>query len=85
MKKIYLHITILFLILIGNWCFAQTTCTNAVSITINGTCLSGTVSDNMQNAPNTGTTCTTAGAFRRERWYTFIVTSGPQDITITAE
>lgn len=57
-----------------------TSCATATSITINGTCASGTISDTTQDAPLIGT-C--AGTFNREGWYTFTVTSGPQNVTIT--
>ena len=63
---------------------AQTTCANAVPIVINGSCITNaTVNDGTQNAPNLTTVCGTV-SFRHERWYTFTVTGGPLDVTITA-
>jgi len=57
-------------------------CATATAITINGTCLNGTITDNSQDAPNISG-CS-AGTFQREGWYTFTVTGGTQNITITA-
>jgi hypothetical protein len=83
-KTHYFKVLLLFFILpFNNLTTAQTSCANAIPITIDGTCLSGTVSDGTQDAP-TLSTCAT-GTFRYERWYTFTVTSGPQDIIITAD
>lgn len=84
-KTNYKHVLFLLVFFFFNKSWSQngTTCAQAISISINGACLSGSVSDATQNAPNIGTTCT-AGTFRRERWYTFTVTDGPQNITITA-
>lgn len=64
--------------------YAQGTgCSNATTITINGTCAaSATINDGTQDAPNIGT-C--AGVFAKEGWYTFTVSSGPQNVTITAD
>ncbi|HLP64487.1 GEVED domain-containing protein [Flavobacterium sp.] len=61
--------------------FAQgTSCATAESISINGACDSGTITDTTQDAPLIGT-C--AGTFNREGWYTFTVTGGPINVTIT--
>ncbi|MGX7666982.1 GEVED domain-containing protein [Flavobacterium pedocola] len=67
-----------------------TQCSNATPITINGACITNhTIVDTGQNAPNVGSTgpngsvCAT-GTFRREGWYTFTVTGGPLNVTITA-
>lgn len=66
--------------------FAQgTTCGTATSITINGACLTSTtnnITDTTQDNPTIGT-CT--GVFAREGWYTFTVTGGPLNVTITAQ
>lgn len=63
--------------------FAQgADCLTATPITINGACLSGTISNTPQDAP-TITGCT-PGTFRTEGWYTFTVTGGPVNITISA-
>lgn len=60
-----------------------TSCSNATSISINGSCSTGvTISDSTQDLPNIGT-CT--GTFAREGWYTFTVSGGPSNVTITAD
>jgi len=41
------------------------------------------VSDSTQDLPNISS-CTGSTSFKRERWYRFVVTSGPQSVTITA-
>jgi len=56
-------------------------CVNATSLTINGACDNGTISDVTQNLPNISG-CS-AGTFRREGWYTFTVAGGSLDVTIT--
>lgn len=67
--------------------FAQgTDCAGATSITINGACLTSStanITDNTENSP-IASGCT-YGTFRREGWYTFTVTGGPLNVTITAE
>lgn len=64
--------------------YAQgTNCAGATAVTINGACLSGTISNGVEDAPFIGTTCT--GTFGKEGWYTFTVSGGPLNITITAE
>jgi hypothetical protein len=90
MKKNYFAIykklafkTLLVLILFNYSVFAQTDCASALPVTINGSCItSASVSDGTQSTPTIGTCAT--GTFRYERWYSFTVTSGPQDIVITA-
>lgn len=66
--------------------FAQgNTCGTATPITINGSCLTSTsnnITNTVQDSPNIGT-C--PGIFAREGWYTFTVTGGPLNVTITAE
>lgn len=58
-----------------------TDCSSAVSITINGSCISNaSVSDNTATNPALSS-CT--GTFSREEWYKFTVSAGPQNITIT--
>jgi len=59
------------------------TCASATPLTINGACDAGTINDATQNIPN-ATGCT-FNTFRREGWYTFTVTGGPLNITITAD
>ncbi|MBN8642207.1 MAG: fibronectin type III domain-containing protein [Flavobacteriales bacterium] len=62
-----------------------TTCATAIPITINGTCITtAVVNDGTQNAPNLNASCG-AVSFRHERWYTFTVTGGPLNVTITAD
>ncbi|HEX8017823.1 MAG TPA: PPC domain-containing protein, partial [Flavobacterium sp.] len=77
-----LTFTILFFLAINNSILAQTSCATALPITINGSCITGaSVSDGTQDAP-TLSGCS-PGTFRYERWYTFTVTSGPQNVNIT--
>ncbi|MBT8268918.1 MAG: pre-peptidase C-terminal domain-containing protein [Bacteroidia bacterium] len=57
------------------------TCATATALTINGACDSGSIGDATENAPFISS-C--SGSFRDEGWYTFTVTSGPQNIVITA-
>jgi hypothetical protein len=72
---------VLFFVLISAFSYSQgTSCATATPITINGTCASGTISDITQDAPLIGT-C--AGTFNREGWYTFTVSGGPINVTIT--
>ena len=74
---------VVMLLLCSKVTYAQTSCSNAITISINGSCQSGSVSDNTQSGlPISG--CS-AGTFRRERWYSFTVSGGPQTITITAD
>jgi hypothetical protein len=70
-------------LLCSKFTYAQTSCTNAIAMSINGSCQSGSVSDNTQNAPMISG-CS-AGVFRKERWFSFNVTGGPQTVTITAD
>ncbi len=85
-KKVILGINLFILILFATNVNAQTTCANALPITINGACApSASVSDATQNAPNINTaTCAYAATFRRERWYTFTVSTGTTPISIVA-
>jgi hypothetical protein len=81
--NILLIIFIAILNLLTNNSSAQgTTCSTATPISINGSCLSGTISDNVQNLPNISS-C--PGTFGREGWYTFTVTGGPLNVTITSD
>jgi len=59
------------------------TCATATPLTINGACDAGTINDITQNTPN-ATGCS-FNTFRREGWYTFTVTGGPLNVTITAD
>jgi hypothetical protein len=91
-KNHFMHQCRLFILFLGFFLFwnpnsyAQTTCANALPIAI-GACITGNidVTDNSQSNPGYNT-CNPGlgGMFRRERWYTFTVTNGPQEIQITA-
>lgn len=82
-RKPFFFCTFIFLFLSSTLYSQGTSCATATSVTINGTCPSGvTISDGTQDAPNIGT-C--PGTFAREGWFTFTVSSGPQNITITAD
>lgn len=59
-------------------------CASATSITLNGPCLSGTISNTGQDNP-TLATCAGSGAFNREGWYVFTITGGPKTVTITGD
>ena len=86
MRKKYLLPLLLLCLYITtiNFNYSQgNTCGTATNLIINGTCDSGTISDTTQNNP-TATGCS-FNTFRREGWYTFTVSSGPQNITITAD
>ena len=73
---------IVFCLFVFNSSFGQgATCATAETISINGACDSGTISDTSQDNPSIGS-C--PGAFNREGWYTFTVAGGPQNVTITA-
>lgn len=79
---IRLLLMVLFVCLFANVANAQgTSCANATSLTINGACSSGTISDRTQTAP-VASGCS-SGAFRREGWYTFTVSGGPLNVNIT--
>ncbi len=84
LRKALAALSCLFILLISNTIQAQgTSCSNATALTINGSCVSGvTIGDTTQDSPNIGT-C--PGTFAREGWFTFTVSSGPQNITITAD
>ena len=73
---------VLFVCLYANVVSAQgTTCGTATAIAIGGCANSDNISDTTQNLPNISG-CS-AGTFRREGWYTFTVTGGPLNVTIT--
>lgn len=64
---------------------AQTSCTTALPLTINGPCISSAViSDTTQDLPLINNACGTV-TFREERWYTFTVTGGPLTIKIKVD
>lgn len=82
--KYFLLSLLFFSSLLG---YAQgTSCSNASTITIDGNCVNNTtISDGTQHAPLYSTCAPSlGGTFRREGWYTFTVTNGPQEIKITA-
>jgi hypothetical protein len=60
---------------------AQNNCAVALPITVNGPCLSGSVSNGTDDAPLINT-CSTGLTFHRDRWYTFTVSGGPASVTI---
>lgn len=76
-------ILVVMFLLCSKFTYAQTSCSNAIAMSINGSCQSGSVSDNNQSGPSISG-CS-AGVFRKERWYSFTVTGGPQTVTITAD
>ena len=77
-------VVLLFAIFSTSIAFGQNDCASAIPITINGACITGdNVTDGTASAPALSS-CPT-GNFRVERWYTFTVTGGPMNITITAE
>jgi hypothetical protein len=80
-----IKLALLFLVFFSFNAFGQTSCANALPITINGTCITGeTLSDSTADLPALSS-CATTVAFRVERWYTFTVTGGPMNVTITAQ
>jgi hypothetical protein len=81
-NKLTLLLFFLFLIFTTTTFAQGTTCGTATPLTINGACDSGLISDATQNTPNISG-CSFSN-FRREGWYTFTVTGGPLNITITA-
>ncbi|MEZ4852771.1 GEVED domain-containing protein [Flavobacterium sp.] len=82
-KKRLLLISFVLLFL-GTSAYAQgISCASAETLLINGSCDTNTfISNTTQDLPN-ASGCS-MGNFRREGWYTFDVTTGPQLITITA-
>jgi hypothetical protein len=80
---IFLYLFLTFFLIVSNTLQSQgNTCSAATLLTVNGTCVTGgTLTDGTQNIPNIGS-CT-FGTFRREGWYTFVISSGPQTVTIT--
>ena len=72
----------LLLLLFSFEVFSQgTSCATAETISINGACDSGTISDTSQDNLLIDS-C--PGTFNRQGWYTFTVAGGPQNVTITA-
>lgn len=74
----------IFFLVFNLFSFSQgNNCSTATPLVINGACASGNINDDIQDAPNLNG-CARSWAFRREGWYTFTVTGGPTDVTITA-
>lgn len=59
------------------------TCGTATNLIINGPCDSGTISDGNENTPFISG-CNPSN-FRREGWYSFTVTAGHLNVTITTD
>ncbi len=79
---IRLLMMVLFVCLFANVASAQgINCASATSLTINGACDAGSISNTAQDSPIISS-CP-AGTFRREGWYTFTVSGGPLTVTIT--
>ena len=79
---IRLLMMVLFVCLFANVANAQgINCANATPLTINGACDAGSISNGTQDLPIISGCA--AGGFRREGWYTFTVSGGPLNITIT--
>jgi hypothetical protein len=74
-------VIVLFLFVFNSSFGQGASCATAETISINGACDSGTISDTSQDNPLIGS-C--PGTFNREGWYTFTITGGPQNVTITA-
>ena len=77
-------ITLLFLLILfnpNNTIAQGNTCATATAITIGGCATTDIINDSNPNNP-TISGCS-AGTFRREGWYTFTVTGGPLNVTIT--
>ena len=81
MKQIYNCLLIFTLLSFSHFVGAQDNCGNALPITINGSCLSGSVSNIADDTPAIST-CGGTLTFRRDRWYTFTITGGPTAVTI---
>jgi hypothetical protein len=77
-------ITLLFLLILfnpNNTIAQGNTCATATAITIGGCATTDIINDGIPNNP-TISGCS-VGTFRREGWYTFTVTGGPLNVTIT--
>ncbi len=78
--------TLILLLLLGIPFMGQgqgNSCNTATTLTINGSCDSGTISDSNEEAPFVASSSCT-GNFRDAEWYTFTVTGGSLNVTITA-
>ncbi|TAF09188.1 MAG: hypothetical protein EAZ75_09575 [Flavobacteriia bacterium] len=83
-KHIKICCVLFVLVFFSNDLIAQgTTCSTATPLTINGACVAGTINDSTQDTP-IASGCS-FNTFRREGWYSFTVTGGPLNITITAD
>lgn len=81
MKQFYNYLMFITLLSFTHEINAQNNCGVALPITVNGPCLSGSVSNGTDDAPLINT-CSTGLTFRRDRWYTFTVSGGPAAVTI---
>lgn len=75
-----------FFLLISFFGFSQgTNCAVATPLTINGACASATtIADGTENPPLIASTCSPLiGVIKKEGWYTFTVSGGPTNVTIT--
>lgn len=84
-KKKYLLSFLLLLCFYISKAQSGANCANSILISINGGCITGSigVSDGTQDLPNISG-CSGSTSFQKELWYRFVVSSGPQNITITA-
>lgn len=81
LKKIFTLLFLCMLLFFSNSNAQGTTCATAETLFVNGACDSSTITDLTQNTPLVSG-CG-IGTVRREGWYTFTVTGGPLNITIT--
>ncbi|MBN2729413.1 MAG: hypothetical protein JXR53_09345 [Bacteroidales bacterium] len=77
-----LLILVISILLISNMASAQTSCATAVSITPNGAC-TGAFLINDNSIETTGTPAPSCGVITREYWFSYTVSGGPCDISIT--
>ena len=81
LKKIYTLLFLSMLLFFSNSNAQGTTCATAETLNINGACDASSITDATLNNP-AASGCG-IGTVRREGWYTFTVTGGPLNITIT--
>ncbi|MEH6535426.1 MAG: T9SS type A sorting domain-containing protein [Psychroserpens sp.] len=78
-KTNYRFLIFLFICSFTQYSFGQgNTCGAATPITLNGACLTPTISDAVDTAGYP-----TCGGNNREGWFTFTVTGGPMDVTVS--
>lgn len=88
MKKKYYLLVFAFIFIKSSFLYSQTItnvdCVNAINLIVNGPCApSSNLDDFSQNNPLISGCLSAGESFKREGWYKFTVTSGPQNITIT--